>query len=144
MAKTKGLELFPHQERLLETLSEYDQFAVFWSMRVMKTLPILLHVTNLIMSGEAKDALVIAPKSALGAWKRDINKTKGKRRERLVTRYASSIMRKCGVTRSTIDILMWWFWMKAIRSPIVPVSRVSSVCSTPLVASIDISSVAHL
>lgn len=75
------MELFPHQEQLLETLSENDQFAIFWSMRVMKTLPVLLHMTNLIMSGKAKDAIVIAPKSAIGAWKRDINKTKGVRRE---------------------------------------------------------------
>lgn len=75
------MELFPHQERLLETLSEHDVFAIFWSMRVMKTLPVLLHATNLIMAGKAESAIVVAPKSALGAWKRDINKTKGKRRE---------------------------------------------------------------
>lgn len=75
------MELFPHQERILGTLSEHDSFALFWSMRVMKTLPMVLHMSNLIMQGKAKDAIVIAPKSALGAWKRDINKMKGKRRE---------------------------------------------------------------
>lgn len=74
------MNLFPHQETLMETLAENDQFAIFWSMRVMKTLPTLLHMTNLIMQGKAESALVVAPKSALGAWKRDINKTTGKRR----------------------------------------------------------------
>ena len=73
------MELFPHQERILGTLSEHDSFALFWSMRVMKTLPMVLHMSNLIMQGKAKDGIVIAPKSALGAWKRDINKMKGKR-----------------------------------------------------------------
>lgn len=73
------MELYPHQEKLLETLSQNDSFAVFWSMRVMKTLPVLLHITNLIMKGEAEEALVVAPKSALGSWKREINKLKGER-----------------------------------------------------------------
>jgi len=38
-------------------------------------------MTNLILAGKAETALVIAPKSAIGAWKRDIKKTSGKRRE---------------------------------------------------------------
>lgn len=75
------MDMFEHQESLLETLTERDQFAIFWGMRVMKTFPVLLHMTNLIMSGKAESAIVIAPKSALGAWKRDINHTSGKRRE---------------------------------------------------------------
>jgi len=74
------MDLFPHQEKLLGVLGEHDQYAIFWSMRVMKTFPVLLHMTNLLMAGKATSALVIAPKSALGAWKRDINKTMGKRR----------------------------------------------------------------
>ena len=75
------MTLFPHQERMLETLTEQEAFGLFWKPRVMKTLPVALHITNLIMSGKAKDALVIAPKSALGAWKRDFCTFKGKRLE---------------------------------------------------------------
>ena len=49
------MDLFPHQERILGTLSKHDSFALFWSMRVMKTLPMVLHISNLIMQGKAKD-----------------------------------------------------------------------------------------
>lgn len=75
------MELFPHQERMLETLAENKVFGIFWKPRVMKTLPVALHMTNLIMSGKAKNAVVIAPKTALGAWKRDFSSFKGKRFE---------------------------------------------------------------
>jgi len=75
------MELYPHQEKLLETLAENDFFAIFWQCRVMKTMPVALHMTNLIMQGKAEDGLVIAPKSALGAWKRDFLKFRGKRKE---------------------------------------------------------------
>lgn len=73
------MNLFPHQEKMLETLSENDVFGIFWKPRVMKTLPVALHMTNLIMSGKAENALVIAPKTALGAWKRDFYTFKGAR-----------------------------------------------------------------
>jgi SNF2 family DNA or RNA helicase len=75
------MDLFPHQERLLGTLAENDSFGIFWAPRVMKTLPVCLHATNLIMRGEAESCLVVAPKSALGAWKRDLLRFKGKRAE---------------------------------------------------------------
>ncbi len=75
------MQLFPHQERMLETLNKKKVFGIFWKPRVMKTLPMALHMTNLIMSGKAKNAIVIAPKSALGAWKRDFYSFKGKRFE---------------------------------------------------------------
>ena len=75
------MELYPHQEKMLEKLTEEESFGIFWKPRVMKTLPVALHMTNLIMSGKAKNAIVIAPKSALGAWKRDFCTFKGKRFE---------------------------------------------------------------
>lgn len=37
-----------------------------------KTIPSLFRVLDLLKSGEINDALVVAPKSALGAWERDI------------------------------------------------------------------------
>lgn len=75
------MELFPHQEKLLETLQTHDQYAIFWAPRVMKTMPVSLHCTNLLLSGKADSMIVIAPKSALGAWKRDFLTFKGKRKE---------------------------------------------------------------
>lgn len=75
------MELFPHQEQLLETLQNFDQYAIFWAPRVMKTMPVSLHCTNLLLGGKADSMIVIAPKSALGAWKRDFATFKGKRKE---------------------------------------------------------------
>lgn len=75
------MKLYPHQEKLLTTLTENDTFGIFFECRVGKTLPTLLHITNLMLSGKAKNCLVIAPISALGAWKRDIETFTGKRRE---------------------------------------------------------------
>lgn len=74
------MELYEHQEQLLATLTEHDQWGIFWEARTMKTLPTLLHMTNLMMEGKALSALVIAPKAALGAWKRDISKFTGTRK----------------------------------------------------------------
>ena len=37
-----------------------------------KTIPSLCRILDLLKSGEIEDALVVAPKSALGAWERDI------------------------------------------------------------------------
>lgn len=75
------MELYPHQERLMEVLAEKDAFGVFWQPRVMKTLPMALHITSLMLSQKAQSAIVIAPKSALGAWRRDFALFKGKRGE---------------------------------------------------------------
>lgn len=75
------MDLFDHQEELLTILQKRDQFGIFWKPRVMKTMPVSLHCTNLLMKGKAKSMLVIAPKSALGAWKRDFLTFRGKRKE---------------------------------------------------------------
>lgn len=75
------MDLYPHQERLLHILQYRNQYAIFWAPRVMKTLPVALHCTNLLMQGKAESMLVVAPKSALGAWKRDFERFIGKRKE---------------------------------------------------------------
>ena len=47
-------------------------FAVFAEQGVGKTLPTLVRLLDLLKSGKIETALVVAPKSALGAWERDI------------------------------------------------------------------------
>lgn len=48
-----------------------DAFALFMEQGTGKTLPSLVRILELLKSGAIKDALVIAPKSTLGAWERD-------------------------------------------------------------------------
>lgn len=71
------MEMYKHQELLLETLTDNDTYGVYWEQRTGKTLPVLLHTLNLMVQGKAESALIIAPKSALGAWKRDMRSLKG-------------------------------------------------------------------
>lgn len=73
-------ELYSHQEELLGKLTENSSFGIFFECRTGKTLPTLLHVTNLLMSGKAKDCLIIGPKTALGAWEDEANEFVGKRK----------------------------------------------------------------
>lgn len=47
-------------------------FALFMEQGTGKTIPSLCRVLDLLKSGKIETALVVAPKSALGAWERDI------------------------------------------------------------------------
>lgn len=47
-------------------------FALFMEQGTGKTLPALCRILDLLRSGSIEEALVVAPKSALGAWERDI------------------------------------------------------------------------
>lgn len=67
------IRLFDHQKRGIELLSEHDSFGLFWDMGSGKTLTMLIHLSNLILSGEVSKVLWLAPKSALGAVDRDID-----------------------------------------------------------------------
>ena len=49
-----------------------NYFALFLEQGCGKTLPSLFRILDLLKSGDIEDALVVAPKSALGAWERDI------------------------------------------------------------------------
>lgn len=66
------LELFEHQKKGIELLSDHDSFGLFWDMGSGKTLTMLLHLSNLVLSGRANKILWLAPKSALGAVERDL------------------------------------------------------------------------
>lgn len=49
-----------------------DYFALFMEQGTGKTIPSLCRILDLARSGAISEALVVAPKSALGAWERDI------------------------------------------------------------------------
>lgn len=67
-----GIKLFRHQEIALSHMRLNNAFALFMEQGTGKTIPSLVRVLELLESGEIKDALVIAPKSTLGSWERDI------------------------------------------------------------------------
>ena len=59
-------------------------FALFMEQGTGKTIPSLMRILDLLKSGEIKNALVVAPKSALGAWERDMELFDPADRERLI------------------------------------------------------------
>lgn len=66
------ISLYRHQEIILSYLRTFDGFAVFAEPGCGKTLPTLCRILDLVKSGKIETALVVAPKSALGAWYRDL------------------------------------------------------------------------
>ena len=68
------ISLYRHQEIALSYMRSNDYFALFMEQGTGKTIPALYRILDLLKSGKIVDALVVAPKSALGAWERDIEK----------------------------------------------------------------------
>ncbi|UQS82584.1 DEAD/DEAH box helicase [Bombilactobacillus folatiphilus] len=66
------IKLYEHQKLALSYLRLNDQFALFMEQGTGKTIPTLVRLLELITVGKAKECLIVAPKSALGAWQRDI------------------------------------------------------------------------
>ena len=66
------IKLYRHQEIALSYMRSNNYFALFLEQGCGKTLPSLFRILDLLRSGAIEDALVVAPKSALGAWERDI------------------------------------------------------------------------
>lgn len=70
------IKLYEHQKKLLELLSIHNQYLVLDEQGTGKTLPLLIHISNLFMEEEIASCLIVAPKSAIGAWYRDMDKLK--------------------------------------------------------------------
>ena len=66
------IKLYAHQEIALSYTRVQNGFALFMEQGTGKTLPSLFRILDLIKSKEVKTVLVVGPKSALGAWERDI------------------------------------------------------------------------
>lgn len=65
------LKLYRHQEVALSYMRSNNFFALFMEQGTGKTIPSLCRILDLLKSGKIENALVVAPKSALGAWGRD-------------------------------------------------------------------------
>ena len=66
------IKLYRHQEIALSYMRSNNYFALFMEQGTGKTIPSLFRILDLLKSGSIEDALVVAPKSALGAWERDL------------------------------------------------------------------------
>lgn len=66
------IKLYRHQEIILSYMRANNFFAVFAEQGTGKTIPSLCRILDLLKSGKIENALVVAPKSAIGAWERDI------------------------------------------------------------------------
>lgn len=66
------ITLYRHQKIALSYMRSSNYFALFMEQGTGKTIPSLCRILDLLKSGAIEDALVVAPKSALGAWERDI------------------------------------------------------------------------
>lgn len=66
------VSLFAHQKIALAYLKTNDQFALFMEQGCGKTLVALVHLLQLLKSHKIETFLIVAPKSALGAWDRDV------------------------------------------------------------------------
>lgn len=68
------IELYRHQKIALSYLRCNDSFALLMQMGTGKTITTLTHIRDLIVGGKINNYLIVAPKSALGSWERDIEK----------------------------------------------------------------------
>ena len=68
MSERVVYKLMSHQQKMLDLLTENDRFILGAEMGTGKTLPVLVHLTNLIIAGEIDDFLIVAPLTAIPAW----------------------------------------------------------------------------
>lgn len=70
------MKLYKHQEKALDLFSEREGFMLLAEQGTGKTLPTLIHMSNLVINGDARPdhLLVVSPLSAMGAWERDVEK----------------------------------------------------------------------
>lgn len=69
-----AIKLYRHQEIALSYLRFNDNFALFMEQGTGKTIPALMRILELCYEENIISVLIVAPKSALGAWERDIEK----------------------------------------------------------------------
>ena len=65
------LKLFQHQKIALSYLRMNDSFYLAMEQGTGKTIPTLKRIDELFHNNLINNCLVVAPKSALGAWERD-------------------------------------------------------------------------
>lgn len=73
-----------HQRAAIEdVLPKHERFCLFWEMGTGKTIPMLVHLDNLIASGEVKTALWVGPVTAYDVVEKNISLLPERRQERL-------------------------------------------------------------
>lgn len=75
------MALYKHQKETLDLLTNNNEFAVLDEMGTGKTMTMLYHISNLMLSGKIQTALVVCPKYVIGSWERDILKLPPFRRQ---------------------------------------------------------------
>ena len=68
----ESIELFRHQKIALSHLRLNRGFALFMEQGTGKTIPTLVRLLELAKKKQVENILIVAPKSARGAWKRDL------------------------------------------------------------------------
>lgn len=64
--------LYRHQQIALSYMRLYPSYALFMEQGTGKTLPCLCRALELIRQGKIQTFLIVAPKSTMGAWTRDV------------------------------------------------------------------------
>lgn len=85
-----GYKLYEHQKTILDLVTEHDRFLLLAEVGTGKTLPMVIHLSNLYLAGEINNALIVAPLSGIGAWHRDIAKL-SEDRQRLILKNTTFI-----------------------------------------------------
>lgn len=102
--------LYAHQKKILELLTENDRFLLLAEQGTGKTLPTVIHLSNLFLGGEAENALIVAPLSGLGAWHRDISKLSSDRRRVLKDKITFINYDKLSREGSKYQKMCWRDW----------------------------------
>ena len=66
------LQLYRHQKIALANLRLNNGFALFMEQGTGKTIPTLVRLLELAKNKQVENILIVAPKSATGAWSRDL------------------------------------------------------------------------
>ena len=69
------IQLYEHQKQVLDLLANHKSYGLFMEQGTGKTITILSHIRQLLIAGNVNSSdkvLIVAPKSACGAWSRDI------------------------------------------------------------------------
>lgn len=99
---------YKHQNKIYEILHNNATYAIFGEAGIGKTIPMLLHISDLLIAGEINNALIIAPVFPQGAWIRDIDKIGGFRASLLKKYLTITTYGKCW-RRDEIKNVKWDF-----------------------------------
>lgn len=106
------LKYYEHQRAAIEeVLPDNERFCLFWEMGTGKTIPMLVHIDNLIVQGEVSKALWVGPITAYAVVAKNIAKLPDVRQTRLNKALAvinyDKLSRKGSKTAEEIALTEW-------------------------------------